>query len=83
MRFELGLKVPEDVSVIGFDDIEAASWPVYALTTVRQETEAMIEATVGLLETLDANTTGVRFVPGELVVRSTLRKVPETAQPPP
>ena len=88
LRFELGLKVPEDVSVIGFDDIEAASWPVYALTTIRQETGAMIEATVGLLEALNENTAntsiprntpGVHFIPGELVVRSTLRRA--TAQP--
>jgi DNA-binding LacI/PurR family transcriptional regulator len=33
--YELGMKVPEDVSVIGFDDIEAASFVKPALTSVR------------------------------------------------
>lgn len=35
-RFELDLRVPDDVSVVGFDDLMAAAWPAYALTTMRQ-----------------------------------------------
>jgi DNA-binding LacI/PurR family transcriptional regulator len=33
---EAGLKTPEDVSVIGFDDISIASFSIPPLTTVRQ-----------------------------------------------
>jgi LacI family transcriptional regulator len=38
---EVGMKVPEDVSVIGFDDITAAAYGIPSLTTVRQPLEEM------------------------------------------
>jgi DNA-binding LacI/PurR family transcriptional regulator len=49
LRQELGLTIPGDVAVVGFDDIAMASWPSYGLTTVRQPISAMIEATVACL----------------------------------
>lgn len=49
LRSELGIKVPEQVSVVGYDDVPAASWPSYDLTTVRQPTNRMVSATVDLL----------------------------------
>ena len=49
LRFELGLRVPGDVSVIGFDDVPPAAWPAYDLTTVRQEASAMVAETVSML----------------------------------
>lgn len=33
---ELGIRVPEELSVVGFDDIQFASFPTVGLTTVRQ-----------------------------------------------
>ncbi|MCU0984806.1 MAG: LacI family transcriptional regulator [Acetobacteraceae bacterium] len=45
-----GLRVPEDLAVIGFDDIPAAALPAYALTTVAQDARAMAEAAADLLE---------------------------------
>lgn len=44
--FSLGLRVPEDVSVVGFDDIPMAGWPIWNLTTAVQPITAM--ARVGL-----------------------------------
>ena len=49
LRFELGLRVPEDVSVVGYDDVPLAAWPSYNLTTVRQRSNLMVAETVRLL----------------------------------
>lgn len=49
LRFDLGLRVPEDVSVIGYDDVPAAQWRAYDLTTVRQPADRMVNETVDIL----------------------------------
>ena len=46
---ELGVKVPDDVAIIGFDDLPMASWPVFSLTTVRVAFAEMSQAVVELL----------------------------------
>ena len=48
LRAELGLSVPNDVSVVGYDDAPMASWATFDLTTVRQPLANMIDATVRL-----------------------------------
>lgn len=49
---ERGLRVPTDVSLVGFDDVPVASWLSPALTTVRQPLEAMAAEAVHLLARL-------------------------------
>jgi DNA-binding LacI/PurR family transcriptional regulator len=49
LRFELGLKVPDDVAVAGFDDVPPAAWPAYSLTTFRQRINRMVAETVTIL----------------------------------
>jgi LacI family transcriptional regulator len=44
-----GVKVPDDCSVIGFDDVAASSLYTPSLSTVRQPMEAMGSAAVGIL----------------------------------
>lgn len=54
---ELGMRVPDDISVVGFDDIEAASFCHPALTTVRQPMAEMSENAVKTLVSLLKNET--------------------------
>lgn len=71
---ESGLRVPEDVAVVGFDDIPAAGWPGNALTTVAQPVETMIGATLELLSRYDPDAEGeVKLFPGPLIERVTTR----------
>ena len=48
-RFDLGLKVPDDLSVVGFDGVGPSTWASHRLTTVRQPVRRMAEATLTLL----------------------------------
>lgn len=76
LRFELGLSVPEDVSVVGYDDVPLASWLTYDLTTVRQPVNRMVRAAVDLLlSRIEGDTEPRRIaIPGELMQRRSARK---------
>ena len=79
LRFELGLNVPGDVSVIGYDDVAVASWPAYNLTTIRQPANRMVAETVDILlskiEDPDVSPRRVE-IDGPLIVRGSAR-IPE------
>jgi LacI family transcriptional regulator len=75
-----GVRVPEDCSVIGFDDVAQAALAAPALTTVRQPMEAMGTLSVSMiLDTVSAidqkrEVPIIRKkVPAELVVRESTR----------
>lgn len=85
----LGIQVPQDLSIVGFDDSAAASlvWP--ALTTVRQPVGAMAAAAVEMLvrgEVLPAGSgdataeAPVRVIQHELVVRASTAARPRPAR---
>ena len=76
IRFELGLKIPEQVSVVGYDDVPVASWPAYDLTTVRQAANQMVTETVSLLlECIEDQKTNPRQIQikGPLIVRGSAK----------
>ncbi|WP_203784469.1 LacI family DNA-binding transcriptional regulator [Paractinoplanes rishiriensis] len=76
----LGLDVPGDVSVLGFDDVPMASWEVFQLTTVRQPLAEMARAAARLLvERIehegDIGAGRERLFATSLVQRSTTRRL--------
>ena len=77
LRFELGLSIPGDVSVVGYDDVSLAAWPSYDLTTVRQPANRMVAETVNILMTRidDTDTPARRItIDGPLIMRGSARK---------
>ncbi len=54
-RHRFGLGVPEDLSVIGFDDVPQAGWEAYGLTTFAQPVSAIAEACVAWLSRPDSD----------------------------
>ncbi len=68
----LGVKVPDDLWIVGYDDVDMASWESFSLTTARQPVDEMVRTGVQLLlERIDNPTrpsTHQRFS-GELIVR--------------
>ncbi|MCC3373851.1 LacI family DNA-binding transcriptional regulator [Cohnella sp. REN36] len=71
---EAGLSVPDDISIIGFDDIEAAGNVRPALTTVRQDMRAIGRTAIEMLDRLvvDPDCPSPEIIlPTELIVRET------------
>ena len=77
---ELGLRVPEDLSVVGYDDVAVSKWIQPALTTVHQPLQEMAAtATRMLLQLADGHTSGPQRIElaTELVVRNSTAPPPE------
>lgn len=76
---ERGLRVPDDLSVVGFDDEPAATRTTPSLTTVRQPLRAMgrtgVERLLARMRDPDAEPQRI-VLPTELVVRGSTGRVP-------
>ncbi len=75
-RYEFGLRIPEDISIVGYDDVGPATWTSYGITSMSQPVKRMVEATVDIL--MDQIASGEieaehRILNGELVVRTSAR----------
>lgn len=75
---ERGLKIPQDISIAGFDDNIFSSFLAPALTTVKRPIERMsVEGTKRILEVLDGNELKKEtlFIKTELVIRDSVAKL--------
>jgi DNA-binding LacI/PurR family transcriptional regulator len=73
---DAGLSVPDDIGLIGLNDMDMSRWGMIGLTTIRQPVariiEAAIELVVATIETPDRHPE-VRLFPCEVIERRTLR----------
>lgn len=76
----IGIRVPDDLSVVGFDDIDMAGWEAFSLTTVKQPLGKMgREAVAMLLERIEGTGDTAprrRTFSVALVRRKTLAAIP-------
>lgn len=73
---EAGLSIPDDLSIVGFDDIPMAAWNAYQLTTMSQEVDTMIARTIDLMEqhiTHPETPASLELVPGKLKIRRSVK----------
>ncbi|NTF10706.1 substrate-binding domain-containing protein [Agrobacterium rubi] len=71
-RKDFDRSVPDDLSVIGFDNIPQAGWIAYNLTTIGQSFSALTDAVLAALDH-DNGHGSTQFVPIELIERGTVR----------
>lgn len=72
----LDVSVPDDVAVVGFDNIKMAGWPSYELTTWEQPVDEMVEMTIDSLLNEMKNKSAepvIRHVSGRLIERATTK----------
>jgi DNA-binding LacI/PurR family transcriptional regulator len=71
---EIGLSIPGDVSIIGYDDVPMAALPSYGLTTIRQPVREMAQTAMEILgltgERSARSEPTTRRIPGTLITRS-------------
>ncbi len=75
-RLDRGRRVPDDLSVIGFDDIPQAAWNAYQLTTFRQPVRLLTNQVMQVIRQRAENPAtphAVFTLPAGLVVRMTVR----------
>jgi len=77
LRHGRGLSLPDDVAIVGYDDVPMAGWPSYDLTTIRQHSGRMVAAEVeriiSLIEEGESPSEKIE-IEGTLIQRGSTRK---------
>lgn len=80
--FRRGLRVPEDVSLVGFDDLPTSSYMTPPLTTVRQPTyEIGRLAAEAMVKMIRKQPVALKSIPLKLVTRETTQRIEPAASP--
>lgn len=67
IRGNFGLRIPEDIAIVGFDNYELGGSHAFSLTTYEQPRQKMVQAIIAMiLGNIDAETV---TIPGKLIVR--------------
>lgn len=68
IRGTYGLRVPEDIAIVGFDNFELGGTPAYGLTTYEQPIDLMVEEVVGMV--MGRRAAESVMLPGRLIIRT-------------
>lgn len=77
LKLEFDITIPDDVSVVGFDDIPTASFKAYDLSTVQQPLDKMIAETLQILEERPFDKLSgpdIRFIEGDFIQRKSSKR---------
>lgn len=80
---EKGFSIPDDISIIGYNDISPAKYLVPPLTTVRLHMDFMGERAVDILaeRILDEREISVRtLIPAQLIIRNSVKKMEKESE---
>jgi LacI family transcriptional regulator len=73
--YRKGIRVPDDISLVGFDDLPGSAYTTPPLTTVKQPLYDMgLAATHALLSLINGEAASASIPPLELIVRETTRR---------
>ncbi len=78
--YEMGFSIPEDVSLIGFNDIDSAKYLIPSLSTVRLNMKEMAELSVKMMkDILNGFNFPVRMIiPNKLIIRDSAKTLIES-----